>query len=136
MSTNIKTDSNDGTPRGALVIRTVAFPAQMNSGGNIFGGWVLGQMDTAGGITAAEHAQGRVATVAVKAMKFEKPVHVGDVICCYVDVVKVGSTSITTHVQVWVHRHKGAEISEIKVTEGDFVFVALNEKGKPRAIPR
>ncbi len=136
MSANIKTDSKDGSPRGDLVIRTVAFPAQMNSGGNIFGGWVLGQMDTAGGITAAEKAQGRVATVAVKEMKFEKPVHVGDVICCYVDVTNIGTTSVTTHVQVWVHRHRGAEISEIKVTEGDFVFVALNEKGKPRAIPR
>ncbi len=136
MSTNAETDSKDGSPRGDLVIRTVAFPAQMNSGGNIFGGWVLGQMDTAGGITAAEKALGRVATVAVKAMKFEKPVHVGDIICCYVDVVKIGTTSITTHVQAWVHRHKGAEISEIKVTEGEFVFVALDEKGRPRKIPR
>ena len=69
-------------------------------------------------------------------MKFEKPVHVGDVICCYVDVVKIGTTSITTHVQAWVHRHQGAEISEIKVTEGEFVFVALNEKGKPRPVPQ
>lgn len=136
MSTNIKTDSKDGTPQGKLVIRTVAFPAQMNSGGNIFGGWVLGQMDTAGGITAAEVALGRVATVAVTAMKFEKPVNVGDVICCYVDVVKVGNTSITTLVQAWVHRHKGTEISEIKVTEGEFVFVALDDNGKPRAVKR
>lgn len=134
MSKSTKSDSKAGTPRGKLVIRTVAFPAQMNSGGNIFGGWVLGQMDTAGGITAAETALGRVATVAVTAMKFEKPVHVGDVICCYVDVVKIGRTSITTHVQAWVHRHKGTEISEIKVTEGEFVFVALDDKGKPRAV--
>lgn len=128
------TDDLPDSIKGKLVIRTVAMPAQMNSGGNIFGGWVLGQMDVAGGITAAEVALGRVATVAVTAMKFEKPVLVGDVLCCYVVVKKVGNTSVTTHVQAWVHRHKGGEIREIKVTEGDFVFVALNAEGKPRRV--
>ena len=93
-------------------------------------------MDLAGGITANDHAQGRVATVAITAMEFHLPVLSGDVLCCYADVTKVGRTSLTIHVQAWVHRRTGAKLEELKVTEGDFVFVALNEDGSKREVPQ
>jgi len=123
------------TPRGVLAIRQVAMPANLNAGGNVFGGWILSQMDLAGGITANDHAQGRVATVAITAMEFHLPVLSGDVLCCYADVTKVGKTSLTIHVQAWVHRRNGPKLEELKVTEGDFVFVALNEDGSKRSVP-
>lgn len=122
-------------PRGQLAIRQVAMPANLNSGGNIFGGWLLAQMDIAGGITAADRARGRVATVAITAMEFHQPVHVGDVLCCYTEVTRVGKTSITIHVEAWVHRRTGGDVSEIKVTAGEFVFVALDENGEKRPVP-
>ena len=122
-------------PRGQLAIRQLAMPANLNSGGNIFGGWLLSQMDIAGGITASDRAKGRIATVAITAMEFHLPVFVGDVLCCYADIRKVGKTSITIHVQAWAHRRDGPEVDEIKVTEGDFVFVALNEDGTKRDVP-
>ncbi|MBL4613525.1 MAG: acyl-CoA thioesterase [Magnetovibrio sp.] len=123
-------------PKGMLAIRQVAMPANLNSGGNVFGGWILAQMDLAGGITANDHAEGRVATVALTAMEFHLPVFVGDVLSCYCDVTKVGNTSLTIHVQAWVHRRTGAKLEVFKVTEGDFVFVALNEDGTKRQMPR
>lgn len=123
-------------PRGVLAIRQVAMPANLNSGGNVFGGWILAQMDLAGGITANDRAQGRVATVAITAMEFHLPVLVGDVLCCYADVVKVGHSSLTIHVQAWVHRRTGPKLEELKVTEGDFVFVALEENGSKRKVPQ
>ncbi|PHS76691.1 MAG: acyl-CoA thioesterase [Rhodospirillaceae bacterium] len=126
---------SESEPRGELSIRQVAMPANLNAGGNIFGGWLLAQMDIAGGITASDRAKGRVATVAITAMEFHNPVYVGDVLSCYADVRKVGNTSITIHVQAWVHRRDGSKTNEIKVTEGDFVFVALNEDGSKRAVP-
>lgn len=122
-------------PKGVLAIRQVAMPANLNAGGNVFGGWILSQMDLAGGITANDHAQGRVATVAITAMEFHLPVLAGDVLCCYADVTKVGRTSLTIHVQAWVHRRSGPKLEELKVTEGDFVFVALDENGTKRVIP-
>ena len=121
--------------RGQLAIRQLAMPANLNAGGNIFGGWLLSQMDIAGGITASDRARGRVATVAITAMEFHHPVHVGDVLCCYADVTRVGKTSLTIHVQAWVHRRNAGEVVEIKVTAGDFVFVALDENGKKRQVP-
>ena len=123
-------------PRGVLAIRQVAMPANLNSANNVFGGWILAQMDLAGGITANDHAQGRVATVAITAMEFHLPVLSGDVLCCYADVTKVGRTSLTIHVQAWVHRRTGTKLEELKVTEGDFVFVALNEDGSKREVPQ
>lgn len=123
-------------PRGELAIRQLAMPANLNAGGNIFGGWLLSQMDLAGGITAADRARGRVATVAVTAMEFHQPVFVGDVLCCYAAITRVGNTSITIHVQAWVRRRNGGEVDEIKVTEGDFVFVALDQNGDKRHIPK
>lgn len=122
-------------PRGVLAIRQLAMPANLNSGGNIFGGWLLAQMDIAGGITASDRAQGRVATVALTAMEFHHPVFVGDVLCCYADVTRVGNSSLTIHVQAWAHRRDGSQLDEIKVTEGDFVFVALDEDGNKRPVP-
>ncbi len=122
----------ESQPRGALAIRTLAMPADANPSGDIFGGWVLSQMDIAGGIVARERTRGRVATVAVTAMTFHLPVYVGDVLCAYVEVEKVGRTSITTWIEAWVLRGKGG--SRVRVTEGQFVFVALDENGRPRPI--
>ena len=122
-------------PRGVLAIRQLAMPANLNTGGNIFGGWLLAQMDIAGGITASDRAKGRVATVALTAMEFHHPVFVGDVLCCYADVTRVGSSSLTIHVQAWAHRRDGSQLDEIKVTEGDFVFVALDADGNKRPVP-
>lgn len=133
------TESKNNTaslkPRGQLAIRQIAMPANLNAGGNIFGGWLLAQMDIAGGITAADRARGRVATVAITAMEFHQPVLVGDVLCCYTEVTRVGTTSLTIHVEAWVHRRIKGEVSEIKVTAGEFVFVALDEHGEKRHVP-
>ena len=130
-----KTVPADEAPRGHLAIRQMAMPADLNAGGHVFGGWLLSQMDSAGGIPAADRAKGRVATVAIKAMEFHQPVHAGDVLCCYTDVTRVGSTSITINVQAWVHRRRGETLEEVKVTQGEFVFVALDEEGNKRHVP-
>ncbi len=120
-------------PRGALAIRTLAMPADANPSGDIFGGWVLSQMDIAGGIVARERARGRVATVAVTAMTFHLPVHVGDVLCAYVEIEKIGRTSITTWIEAWALRGTGG--GRVRVTEGQFTFVALDGNGRPRPVP-
>lgn len=121
------------TPRGELAIRTLAMPADTNPSGDIFGGWVLSQMDIAGGITAQARAHGRVATVAVEAMSFHRPVYVGDVLCCYAEILRVGRTSMTTRVEAWALRHSDGE--RIQVTEGIFTYVALDDEGRPRPVP-
>lgn len=131
----LKMNESKNKPRGILAIRQLAMPANLNTGGNIFGGWLLSQMDVAGGITASDRAKGRIATVAITAMEFHHPVFVGDVLCCYCNILKVGSSSITIHVEAWAHRRDGAQLDEIKVTEGDFVFVALNKDGSKRSVP-
>lgn len=121
-------------PIGTLAIRTLAMPADTNPAGDIFGGWLLSQMDIAGGLTAGFRAKGRVATVAVKAMEFHQPVHVGDVVCCYGHIERVGTTSISVRVQAWVIR--GQESRErTKVTEGLFTFVAIDADGNKRSVP-
>ncbi len=121
-------------PKGELAIRTLAMPADANPNGDIFGGWLISQMDIAGGITAGVRAHGRVATVAVTGFTFHKPVMIGDVICCYADIQKVGNTSITIGIEAWVlRRHESKD--HIKVTEGVFTFVALDGDGKPRPVP-
>jgi acyl-CoA thioesterase YciA len=122
-----------GEPRGELAIRTLAMPADANPSGDIFGGWVLSQMDIAGGLTARERARGRVATVAITAMTFHLPVHVGDVLCAYVEIEKIGRTSIATWIEAWALRGKGG--GRVRVTEGQFVYVALDEDGRPRPVP-
>jgi acyl-CoA thioesterase YciA len=121
-------------PHGDLSLQTVAMPADTNPNGDIFGGWLLSRMDIAGMITASEVAQGRVATVAVEAMSFLTPVHVGAVVSCYCDVLEIGRSSIRIMVEVWINsKHDG---EPIKVTEGEFVFVAIDENGRTRAIER
>ncbi len=114
-------------------MRTLAMPADTNPSGDIFGGWLLSQMDIAAGTVAYQRAKGRVATVAVDAMTFHKPVYVGDVVSCYAEVVRVGRTSITLQVEVWATR--GRTGADIKVTEGRFTCVALDEAGRPRPVP-
>jgi acyl-CoA thioesterase YciA len=119
-------------PRGALSIRTLCMPADANPYGDIFGGWLLGQMDIAGGLFASQIAGGRTATVAVDAMTFRKPVNVGDVTCFYADLIKIGTTSITVHVEAWVLREN--QLPRILVTEGKFVYIALGEDRRPRTV--
>ncbi|MGZ5909646.1 MAG: acyl-CoA thioesterase [Reyranella sp.] len=116
------------------IIRTVPQPADMNGNGDIFGGWVLSQMDVAGGALAARVAKGRVATVAITAMTFVEPIKVGDMVSIYGEVQKIGRTSITIALETVVQRRTGN--TDIRVTHGTFVFVAIDEEGKPRAVPR
>jgi acyl-CoA thioesterase YciA len=123
------------TPRGTLAIRTLAMPADTNPSGDIFGGWLMAQMDIAGGVTAEMRARGRVATVAVQGMAFHKPVHVGDVLCCYADILKVGRTSLTILVEAWVLRRRDDRRRRVKVTEGAFTYVAIDGEGRPRSVP-
>jgi acyl-CoA thioesterase YciA len=121
-------------PQGDLSLQTIAMPKDTNANGDIFGGWLLSQMDLAGGITAGEVAGGKVATVAIEGMAFLTPVHVGAVVSCYCDVLEVGRSSVRIMVEVWINsRHDG---EPIKVTEGEFVFVAVDESGRTRAIQR
>ncbi|WP_370252633.1 acyl-CoA thioester hydrolase YciA [Nioella sp.] len=121
-------------PQGDLTLRTVAMPADMNGNGDIFGGWVLSQMDIACGIVARERAQGRCTTVAVDAMKFIRPVGVGDVLCVYTRIRRVGRSSMAIEVEAWVRR--GAVGAREKVTEAVFTFVAIDENGVPRPVPQ
>lgn len=118
-------------PRGELAIQTLAMPADTNSSGDIFGGWLMSQMDLAGAITAARRANGRVATVAVDGMAFLRPVQVGSTVSCYTSIQEVGHSSIRINVEVWVNPHK----DPAKVTEGEFVFVAIDENGRTRPVP-
>ncbi len=120
-------------PKGELTIRTVAMPADTNTAGDIFGGWVLSQMDIAGGIAAVEHSQSRVATVGIEAMSFLKPVNVGDILCVYAEVDKVGRTSMAIRLEAWVLRQRSRV--RLKVTEGVFTFVALDETGRKQDVP-
>ena len=122
------------TPMGTLALRTWCMPEDTNPAGDIFGGWLMGRMDTACALTARQIVKGRTATVAVNGMEFHKPVYVGDVLCCYTKVERIGNTSITIKVEAWVTRDAHGE--HLKVTEGVFTFVALNEKGKPRKIEK
>lgn len=122
----------DLQPRGTLTLRTMAMPADTNAAGDIFGGWVVSQMDIAGAIAAAERAGGRVATVAIEAMSFISPVKVGDVFSVYVWIERVGNTSISIGMEAWSSQ-RSALVSS-KVTEGHFIFVALDENGVKRQI--
>ena len=124
-------------PRGTLAIRTLAMPADANPSGDIFGGWVLAQMDIAGGITASQRAGGRVATVAITAMTFHLPVYVGDVLSVYADIQRTGRSSITINLEAWAERGRGAPEAheEVRVTQGVFVFVAIDQQGRPRPLP-
>ncbi len=116
-------------PSGDLTLRTLAMPADANPAGDIFGGWVLSQMDIAAGICAAKEAQCRVATVGIEAMSFLKPIYVGDVLCVYSSIKKLGRTSISIALEAWVLRDRLGD--RVKVTDGTFTFVALDDKGNP-----
>jgi acyl-CoA thioesterase YciA len=127
---------NESQPRdrGEPAIRTIPMPSDVNSNGDIFGGWVLAQMDVAGGIVAAQRAKGRVATVAIAAMSFHQPIKVGDVVSVYANVSRVGRTSISVEMETVVRRR--LDPAEIRVTEGTFVYVAIDDSGRPRPVPK
>jgi acyl-CoA thioesterase YciA len=120
-------------PRGELTVRISAMPADTNAAGDIFGGWVLSRMDQAGGIAGTERARGRVVTIALDAMKFIRPVKIGDVLEVFTEIEHIGRTSMKIHVEAWAQRYKTH--TEEKVTDAIFTFVAIDEHGKPRPIP-
>jgi acyl-CoA thioesterase YciA len=122
-----------GPPDREPSLRTIAMPADANPNGDIFGGWLLAQMDLAGGTLAVRRARGRVATVAVTGMTFHLPVFIGDEVSCYSEVVKVGRSSIAVRIETWARRGVGDE--RVKVTEGLFTYVAIGTDRRPRAVP-
>ena len=119
--------------RGLITTRTIAMPADTNPSGDIFGGWVLSQMDMAAGICAGQRAQNRVVTVALESMAFIRPVKVGDILGVYTEVAEVGRTSMKIHVEAWVRRRRIG--NREKVTSAKFKFVAMDENGKPTQVP-
>ena len=135
------TDANTGRvtdpvkePTGDLTIRQLAMPADTNANGDIFGGWLLGQMDLGGGIFASKIAQSRTVTVAIDAMNFRKAVFVGDVVSVHATLVRVGKTSITVHLEAWVLRRN--ENHSILVTDGNFTYVSIDDRGQKQVIRR
>ena len=120
-------------PHGEPALRAIAMPADTNPAGDIFGGWLLSQMDLAAGTTAHHRAHGRVVTVAIEGMTFHKPVKVGDEVSCYTEVTKIGRTSMTVCVQAWRRPSHGG--AQVKVTEGVFTYVAVGPDGRPRPVP-
>ena len=119
-------------PTSVPAFRTVAMPADANANGDIFGGWLMSQMDLAGGVHAHQEANGRTATVAVDAMSFHLPVQIGDLVTWYCETVQIGRTSIVVKVDTWVKRRSDGQ--EEKVTEGLFTFVAIDDTGRPRSV--
>jgi acyl-CoA thioesterase YciA len=119
-------------PCGDLSIRTLAMPADTNANGDIFGGWLLSQMDIGGGIFASKAAKSRTVTVAIDAMNFRKPVFVGDVVSVHANLVRIGKTSVIVHLEAWVLRRK--EMHSILVTDGNFTYVSIDDQGHPQAI--
>ncbi|MBX2857777.1 MAG: acyl-CoA thioesterase [Cellvibrionaceae bacterium] len=128
----VKIDENP-TPVGELVLQTLAMPRDTNSNGDIFGGWLLAQMDLGGAIAAREAAKGRVTTVAVGSMVFLRPVPVGSTVSCYCEILDIGRSSIKTSVEVWVRQCHKRE--QQKVTEGEFIYVAIDDTGRTRPVP-
>lgn len=123
-------------PRGDLVMRTMAMPADTNANGDIFGGWLMSQMDLGGAILAKEIAHGRVVTVRVEGMTFLKPVAVGDVVCCYASCIRRGNSSVTINIEVWVKKVASDPIGQrYKATEAVFIYVAVDHEGHPRPLP-
>jgi acyl-CoA thioesterase YciA len=121
------------TREGDLTLQTVAFPKDTNPGGDIFGGWVVSQMDVAAGVTASQRAQGRCSTIAIEALRFHWPIYVGDLVSVYTEIVRTGRTSLTMHVEAWVRRQRTGQ--NRLVTEGDFTFVAIEKSGQKRLLP-
>jgi len=122
-------------PVGDRAIAVVAMPADTNPSGDIFGGWILSQMDIAGGVAASQLANGRTATIGVKEMEFHKPVSVGDLVSCYTQLQKIGTSSITIKIEAWITNRYNPN-SLVKVTEGVFTYVAIDENRKPRPVKK
>jgi acyl-CoA thioesterase YciA len=133
--TKVRTPFNQtGEPIGDLCIRTLAMPADTNANGDIFGGWLLSQMDVGGGVFASKVVKSRTVTVAIEAMTFRKPVYVGDLLSVHATLVRLGRTSITVHLEAWVLRRK--ENHSILATEGNFTYVSIDEQGRPQPVQR
>jgi acyl-CoA thioesterase YciA len=126
--------SDEAEPRGDLCTRTLAMPADTNANGDIFGGWLLSQMDIAGGVAASKIAKSRTVTVSIDAMNFRKAVYVGDLVSVHANLVRVGRTSMTIHLEAWVLRRK--EMKSILVTDGNFTYVSIDEQGRPQVIQK
>lgn len=124
-------------PEGDLLLRTLAMPADTNPNGDIFGGWIMSQMDIAGGILAKELAQGRVCTVSVNNITFYKPVKVGDVVCCYGRSIKIGRSSMQLSLEIWIKPVlRESENARFCASAGIFTYVAIDENGRPRPVPQ
>lgn len=121
-------------PRGEIVIRTIAMPADTNANGDIFGGWLVSQMDLGGAVLARKVAASRVVTVAIDAMSFVEPVNVGDTVSCYALLERIGRTSMRIAIEVWSHHY--AEERERRVTHGVFTYVAIDSAGRPHPVKR
>ena len=133
--TKVQTPFNQtGEPIGDLCIRTLAMPADTNANGDIFGGWLLSQMDVGGGVFASKVVKSRTVTVAIEAMTFRKPVYVGDLLSVHATLVRLGRTSITVHLEAWVLRRK--ENHSILATEGNFTYVSIDDQGRPQPLQR
>jgi acyl-CoA thioesterase YciA len=125
-------ECNETEPLGDLCIRTLAMPADTNANGDIFGGWLLSQMDVGGGVFASKVAKSRTVTVAIEAMNFRKAVYVGDLVSVHANLVRIGCTSITVHLEAWVVRRKDRQ--SLLVTDGNFTYVSIDDQGHPQAI--
>lgn len=126
-------------PQGNLILRTLAMPADTNANGDMFGGWIMAQMDIAGGILAKEIANSRTVTVAAESIQFIRPVQVGDVVCCYGQAVHIGNTSMKINLEVWVKpilRENEDKRRRFKVTEAAFTYVAIDENGNKQPVKR
>lgn len=124
-------------PEGDLLLRTLAMPADTNPNGDIFGGWIMSQMDIAGGILAKELAQGRVCTVSVNNITFYKPVKVGDVVCCYGRCIKIGRSSMQLELDIWIKPVlRESKNARFRASSGIFTYVAIDENGRPRPVPQ
>jgi acyl-CoA thioesterase YciA len=119
--------------RGVISLQTIAMPADTNWNGDIFGGWLVSQMDLAGAVAARRRSHGRIATVAIDSMVFHQPVHIGDVLSCYTEILRIGTSSMRIHVEVWETADPCRP--PVRVTEGQFTYVAIDEAGKSRPVP-
>lgn len=129
-----KPTDNTPRPRGTLCLQTIAMPKDANANGDIFGGWLVSQMDLAAGVAARKQAHGRVATVAIDAMVFLRPVKIGDIVSCHTEILSIGRSSMKILVEVW--ETDDLDGSQTKLTEGIFTFVAIDEEGRTRPVPR
>lgn len=132
MENEVETQSE---PQGELALQTLTMPRDTNANGDIFGGWLVGQMDLAAGIMTKRAVKGRSATVAIKDVVFLRPVSVGAIVSCYADILKIGRTSLQIAVEVWIANYR-SDHDRQKVAEGLFIFVSLDENGNPAPIPR